>query len=111
MLNVLLSGAISFLITILAIPAIMRVAAEKKLFDLPDERKVHNRSISSLGGIGIFIGFILAALLTAKYKDNLEIQFFFASSIVIFFLGLKDDILILSATTKFLGQLFAAAII
>ena len=111
MLNVLLSGAISFLITILAIPAIMRVAAEKKLFDLPDERKVHSRSIASLGGIGIFIGFILAALLTTKYKDNFEIQFFFASAIVIFFLGLKDDILILSATKKFLGQLFATAII
>jgi UDP-GlcNAc:undecaprenyl-phosphate GlcNAc-1-phosphate transferase len=111
MLNVLLPGAVAFAITFLAIPAIMRVAKEKNLYDLPDERKVHSRSIASLGGIGIFIGFILSALITIEYKQNIEIKYFFASAIVIFFLGLKDDILILSATKKFLVQLAAAAII
>lgn len=111
MLNVLLTGAVSFIISLLAIPAIMRVAEEKKLYDLPDARKVHTRAIASLGGVGIFIGFFLSAFLTISNKQNPEFQYFFASAFVIFFLGLKDDILILSAKKKFLGQLAAAAIL
>src|SRR6476469_2316440 len=111
MLQVLLTGSLSFIVTFLAIPAIMKVAEEKKLYDLPDARKLHTKPIASLGGVGIFIGFFLAILLTLSGSDTHEFQFFFASAIVIFFLGLKDDILILSATKKFLGQLAATAII
>jgi UDP-N-acetylmuramyl pentapeptide phosphotransferase/UDP-N-acetylglucosamine-1-phosphate transferase len=111
MLNLVLTGLISFAITLIAIPAIIKVAAEKKLFDLPDSRKIHTRPIASLGGIGIFIGFLLAALLFIFNKDNNEFRYFLVSSVVIFFLGLKDDILILSASKKFLGQLAAAAVI
>lgn len=111
MVNVLLTSFVAFTITFLAIPAIMRVAREKKLFDVPDARKLHTQPIASLGGVGIFIGFFLAALLTISIREYSEFQFFLASSIVIFFLGLKDDILIISASKKFLGQLAAAAII
>ncbi|MGZ5190756.1 MAG: undecaprenyl/decaprenyl-phosphate alpha-N-acetylglucosaminyl 1-phosphate transferase, partial [Flavisolibacter sp.] len=105
MLNVILTASVSFIITMLAIPAIMKVAQQKKLYDLPDARKLHTKPIASLGGVGIFIGFFLAILLTLSGTDTREFQFFFASAFVIFFLGLKDDILILSATKKFLGQL------
>jgi len=111
MLNVILTGSVAFVITFLAIPAIMRVAKEKKLFDVPDSRKLHTSPIASLGGIGIFLGFFLSCFLTISVKNNPEIQFFFASAIVIVFLGLKDDILIISALKKFLGQLAAAAIL
>jgi UDP-GlcNAc:undecaprenyl-phosphate/decaprenyl-phosphate GlcNAc-1-phosphate transferase len=111
MLNVLLTGAISFIITFFAVPAIMRVADQKKLFDLPDARKLHNRPIASLGGIGLFLGLFIATLLSISYKDTPEFQYFMASAIVIFFLGLKDDILVISATKKFLGQLAATAIL
>ena len=111
MLNAILSGSIAFTITFFAIPAIMKVAREKKLYDLPDARKVHTRPISSLGGVGIFIGFLLSVLLTVYNKQNTGFQFFCAAAIVVFFLGLKDDILIISARKKFLGQLAAAAIL
>jgi len=111
MLSVILTGSLAFIVTFLAIPAIMRVAKEKKLFDLPDARKIHTSPTASLGGVGIFLGFFLSCLLTVSGKQNSEIQFFFASAIVVFFLGLKDDILIISAIKKFLGQLAAAAIL
>jgi UDP-N-acetylmuramyl pentapeptide phosphotransferase/UDP-N-acetylglucosamine-1-phosphate transferase len=45
------------------------------------------------------------------HKFKPEFQYFFAAATVIFFLGLKDDILILSATKKFFVQLLVAAII
>lgn len=111
MLNVILSGSVAFFITFLAIPAIIRIAKEKKIFDLPDARKLHTTSIASLGGVGIFLGFFLSGLLTVSNGYYPEIQFVFASGIVVFFLGLKDDILVISAVKKFLGQLAAAAIL
>jgi UDP-GlcNAc:undecaprenyl-phosphate/decaprenyl-phosphate GlcNAc-1-phosphate transferase len=111
MLNVLLTGALSFLVTFMALPAIMRVAREKRLFDEPDARKLHSKSIASLGGVGIFIGFFMALLLVSPSTLTTDFNYFFAAAMVIFFLGLKDDILVLSANKKFLGQMAATAII
>ena len=110
MSNILLSGALSFLITFFAIPVIIQVARQKKMFDEPDERKVHKMVIPTLGGLGIFAGFILATLLGVPWGSP-EFQYFVAAAIVIFFLGIKDDILVLSAAKKFIGQLVAAGII
>ncbi|MCW3073325.1 MAG: glycosyl transferase [Flaviaesturariibacter sp.] len=111
MLNVLLTASVSFVITFLAIPVIIRMAEQKKLYDLPDARKLHTKPIASLGGVGIYIGFSLACLLFVSSQVNPEFQYFFAAASVIFFLGIKDDILILSATKKLIGQIAAAAII
>ena len=111
MLDVLLTGSVSFVITFLSIPVIIRIAEEKKLYDLPDGRKLHNNPIASLGGVGIFSGFFLAAMLSVSLNVNPEFQYYFAAALVIFILGLKDDIVVLTASKKFLGQLTAAAIL
>ena len=109
--NILLSSALAFLITFFAIPVIIEVAKNKKLFDEPDERKVHKAVIPTLGGLGIFAGFILATLMGVPPNDAGGLQYFIAACLVIFFLGIKDDILVLSATKKFIGQLISAGII
>jgi len=80
------------------------------MFDEPDERKVHKMVIPTLGGLGIFAGFILATLLGVPV-GSAELQYFVAAAIVIFFLGIKDDILVLSPAKKFIGQLIAAGIV
>jgi UDP-N-acetylmuramyl pentapeptide phosphotransferase/UDP-N-acetylglucosamine-1-phosphate transferase len=108
--NILLSGALSFIITFFSIPVIIQVARQKKMFDEPDERKVHKMVIPTLGGLGIFAGFILATLLGVPLSSP-ELQYFVAAAIVIFFLGIKDDILVLSPAKKFIGQLVAAGIV
>jgi UDP-GlcNAc:undecaprenyl-phosphate/decaprenyl-phosphate GlcNAc-1-phosphate transferase len=109
--NILLSAALAFLITFFAIPIIIQISKDKKLFDEPDERKVHKTVIPTLGGAGIFAGFIIATLMGVTPGLTSELQYFAAAAIVIFFLGLKDDIIVLSASKKFIGQLIAAAII
>jgi len=111
MLDVLLTGSVSFIVTFLAIPIVLQIAEEKKLFDVPDERKIHKVPVPSLGGVGIFGGFLLASLLSISAYQNPEFQYFFAASIVIFFIGLKDDLIVLSATKKFMGQVIAASIL
>ena len=109
--NILLSGGLAFLITFFSISVIIEVAKDKKLFDEPDERKVHKAVTPTLGGLGIFAGFIVASLLGVPPGVSSLLQYFMAAIMVIFFLGIKDDILILSATKKFIGQLVAAGII
>ena len=109
--NILLSAGLAFLITFFAIPVIIQVAKDKKLFDEPDERKIHKAVIPTLGGLGIFAGFIIATLLGVPHSILSELQYFAAAAIVVFFLGIKDDILILSASKKFAGQLIAAGIL
>lgn len=109
--NILLSAALSFMITFFAIPVIIQVAKDKKLYDEPDERKVHKAVIPTLGGLGIFAGFIIALLMGTPYGLGQELQYFMAAAVVIFFLGMKDDIMIISASKKFIGQLIAAGIL
>jgi UDP-N-acetylmuramyl pentapeptide phosphotransferase/UDP-N-acetylglucosamine-1-phosphate transferase len=111
MLDVLLTASVAFIITFLAIPVVLQVAEQKNLYDMPDARKLHTRPVSSLGGVGIFGGFILASLLSIRGYLNPEFQYFFAAALVIFFLGLKDDLIILSASKKFIGQIIAASIL
>jgi len=111
MFDVILSLSISFTISFLAIPVIINVAEMKKLYDMPDARKIHHVAITPLGGIGIFAGFIFGCLLTINFQNSSEFQYFVAATLVIFFLGLKDDILVLSPIKKFIGQVLAAFLI
>jgi len=111
MLDVLLTASVSFIISFLAIPVVLQIAEQKKLYDVPDERKVHTHPVASLGGVGIFGGFLLASLLSIQGYLNPEFQYFFAAALVIFFLGLKDDLIVLSPSKKFVGQVVAASII
>jgi UDP-GlcNAc:undecaprenyl-phosphate GlcNAc-1-phosphate transferase len=111
LLDVLLTASVSFIISFLAIPVVLQIAEQKKLYDIPDERKVHTRPVASLGGVGIFGGFMLALLLSIRGDVSPEFQYFFGAAFVIFFLGLKDDLVVLSASKKFIGQMIAASII
>jgi UDP-N-acetylmuramyl pentapeptide phosphotransferase/UDP-N-acetylglucosamine-1-phosphate transferase len=109
--KILLGTSLAFFITFAAIPVIIQVADAKKLFDVPDERKVHLSPIPSLGGLGIFAGLILSFLVTFSFTLAPEFQYFFAATLVIFFLGLKDDILVISPIKKLIGQFIAAFLI
>ncbi|MBX3240354.1 MAG: undecaprenyl/decaprenyl-phosphate alpha-N-acetylglucosaminyl 1-phosphate transferase [Chitinophagaceae bacterium] len=108
---ILLAIILAFIITYTAIPVIINVSNIKKLYDLPNARKVHATPVPSLGGLGIFAGFMLSCLLSMSFSDFPAFQYFFAAALVIFFLGLKDDILILTPMKKIIGQVIAAFII
>lgn len=102
---------LAFVITLSAIPVIIKVSEIKKLYDLPNARKIHAGPISSLGGLGIFAGFIIACLTIIPIGKDSSIQYYFAAALIIFFLGLKDDILVLTPLKKIIGQVIAASII
>lgn len=101
---------LSFAITFFAIPSIIEVARQKGLFDEPTERKQHSHGIPALGGLAIFGGTLLGTLFFLPQIDA-EAQFIFAALIILFFMGVKDDILILAASKKLVGQVVVASII
>jgi UDP-N-acetylmuramyl pentapeptide phosphotransferase/UDP-N-acetylglucosamine-1-phosphate transferase len=109
--KILLGTSLAFFITFAAIPAIILVADAKKLFDVPDARKIHLNPIPSLGGLGIFAGMILAFLISFPLQLAPEFQYFIAAALIIFFLGLKDDIMVISPIKKLIGQFLAAFLI
>jgi UDP-N-acetylmuramyl pentapeptide phosphotransferase/UDP-N-acetylglucosamine-1-phosphate transferase len=88
------------------------MAHKKNIYDVPNERKIHTTQITSLGGLAIFAGFILAVLLLSLlYSGTLEFQYFIAGAFIIFFVGLIDDLIPISPLKKFLGQALVAALI
>jgi UDP-N-acetylmuramyl pentapeptide phosphotransferase/UDP-N-acetylglucosamine-1-phosphate transferase len=105
---VLLASLVSFLVAFTAIPVVIKIADAKKLFDLPDQRKIHFTPIPSLGGIGIFAALMLTVSTMVSFSEAPGLQYFIGASVIIFFLGLKDDILLISPMKKFAGQLIAA---
>jgi UDP-GlcNAc:undecaprenyl-phosphate/decaprenyl-phosphate GlcNAc-1-phosphate transferase len=110
--NLILGSILSFIISFYAIPVIILVANWKKLYDLPGERKIHSAPVPSLGGLGIFVGFTIGLLLFTNIAEAASVfQYIMATFIIIFFFGIKDDILMLSPMKKLLGQVAVAGIL
>lgn len=101
----------SFIITFFAIPSIIKIAEIKHLFDEPDDRKCHKTKVPTLGGLAIFAGMIFSLTFWASQKEIVELQYIISSIIVLFFIGMKDDLFNLVHYKKLVGQLFAAYIL
>ncbi|MBN8837384.1 MAG: undecaprenyl/decaprenyl-phosphate alpha-N-acetylglucosaminyl 1-phosphate transferase [Sphingobacteriia bacterium] len=110
--SLILGAILAFSITFYSIPAIINIARMKKLYDYPGERKIHVDPIPSLGGLAIFAGFILSLLVVADLSTvTANAQYIFASFIIVFFLGVKDDILVITPMKKFIGQVLIALLL
>lgn len=94
-----------------SIPIIVRISHDKHLFDVPNERKVNKKTIPNLGGIALFTGITLATLLSISNSTFPEFRYILSGMIILFFIGIKDDILIISAHKKFAAQILSALIL
>lgn len=109
--NITFGCITSFIITFLAIPSIIKVAVIKNLYDEPGERKSHKSSIPTLGGLAIFAGVVFSFTFWSAGLNYASTQYIIAAIIVMFFIGIKDDIVELTAKKKLMGQIIAAIII
>lgn len=96
-------------VSLFAIPSIIQVAHKKQILDIPNNRRQHLSDTPRLGGLAIFAGFISSILLFGEFDNS--IQKLIAATIIIFFIGLKDDMVSVSAFKKFFVQILAASII
>ena len=108
---VLLAFIAAFAIVYTATPTIVFVADAKKLYDVPGKRKAHKKSVPILGGIAIFSAVLISCGIFSKSSLYPEFYYVAIASIVLFFVGLKDDILIIAPLKKLIGQIFASLII
>src|SRR5436189_5369239 len=100
MLNIFLSALTSFVIVFISISFIIKVARLKHLFDFPEERKTHTTEKPTLGGLAIFAGLIFSfTFWTADMYFPIR-QYLISAIIILFFIGMKDDIIIISPIKK-----------
>lgn len=105
------SFIISFLLVLVSVPAIIRTAHAKNLFEPFEERKIHTKIVPPLGGVAIFIGFTLSAIVATDGLSFDSLKYIIASVIMMFFIGLKDDLTNISARKKLMVQVFAAILL
>src|ERR1700756_4485895 len=104
--------AFSVLITLLAIPSILHVARARHLYDdLGHFRKQHDHGIPRLGGVAIFVSFTITSLLFSMTDRSLPINYLLTACIILFAMGLKDDLSGVNSRTKFFVQFIAALIL
>lgn len=100
-----ISGVASFLLT----PPVKKLAYKIGAVDVPsDGRRMHHRPIPRMGGLAIFLGFVIAAVLSGKINE--QRMWILLGSVVIVILGIFDDRNALGAKFKFVIQIIAAAI-
>ena len=98
-------------ISLYAVPIVIRVAHSLKLMDNPNERSAAKSPIPTLGGIAIFISFVFASTVGMSGDELPEMIYILSAVILMFFVGLKDDILMLSPWKKLVAQLITSSII
>jgi len=112
----------SFLVVLVATPSLIKVAKIKHLVDEPSEdRKVHRKSIPTIGGIMIFAGTIVAFCLFFPTEDIgfafdvkeaiHDFQYIIACLFILFFVGTKDDIIGFSPTKKLIAHILVGCIL
>jgi UDP-N-acetylmuramyl pentapeptide phosphotransferase/UDP-N-acetylglucosamine-1-phosphate transferase len=108
---ILLSLILAFFVTYFGIPRVNTLARLKGLYDIPGSRTSHTEPTPRLGGAMIFAGVILTAVLFTDFENAGRLKYLIASMLILFFIGIKDDIITLTPVKKIIGQLFASGII
>jgi UDP-GlcNAc:undecaprenyl-phosphate/decaprenyl-phosphate GlcNAc-1-phosphate transferase len=108
---IILGFLMAFCLTWFIIPSVVNIARLKNLCDSPNGRTSHFSTTPTLGGIAIFIALVLSTVIFAGTYFKFELKYIISGLIIVFFVGIKDDILIIAPMKKLAGQIFAAAMI
>lgn len=109
-LAVILACASSCMVTWYTIPLIIRVSLRLNITDKPRAHKIHHNNIPTMGGMGIFTGFIFGLLLTVDGSLN-ELSAIIAALILLLFTGIRDDLLPITPFKKIVIQVTSGLII
>ena len=99
----------AFLISILVTPLVKKIAYKIGAIDAPDKRKVHVKAMPRLGGLAIYLGFIIPMLIF--YELDSQVIGLLVSGTLITIIGVIDDKIGLSPKVKLLGQVAASLVL
>ncbi|MFK7808698.1 MAG: glycosyltransferase family 4 protein [Saprospiraceae bacterium] len=125
MIELFLGFLTAFGIVLISTPVLIKVAKIKHLVDDPTEdRKIHHRSVPTIGGIMIFAGTIISYALwfpspnVLDFSSNYsvwsaleEFKYLVACMFILFFMGVKDDIIGMSPSKKLFIHIVVAIIL
>lgn len=100
---------VALIVAYFATPHVKDIAIKAGALDAPDARKVHTSPIPRMGGLAIYLGFVVAVL--ASLHVSREIVGLLLGGTVILAVGVIDDLKHLSAKVKLLGQIVAAMVL
>ncbi len=124
-INSFLAFLLSILFAGILIPQILLVSYRRKLFDEPDERKIHRGAVPRLGGIAFtpVICFSVSLLLGMAFLlGDTEIEFMmrtnaqsvafgFCALLMLYLTGMADDLIGVRYRAKFIVQIFCAVLL
>ena len=106
-IEVMTALLLALIVSFLATPLVRRLAFKIGAVDVPrDSRRMHDHPIPRLGGLAIFLGFLVSVLAYAEI--DIEMQGILIGAVIIVVLGIADDIHSLPAKFKFVVQIIAA---
>ncbi|MEB3244489.1 MAG: MraY family glycosyltransferase [Vampirovibrionales bacterium] len=112
--QILLSALAALAVSLLGVPWVCRWTLSKGLQDAPGERKIHTQAVSRLGGVGIFLGILagFAAMIAIQwhYPHGYGLAGILVGALLMFAVGVVDDLFNLPPMTKLLGQIIAVSI-
>lgn len=111
MLSFLLFLATACLVVFGTIPALIKFSASANIYAKKDNRTIHREDVSNLGGVAIFFGVMISLLFLLPNQDFSQIQYLLLAQFIMFFIGLKDDIFLLSSGTKLMAQIGCALLL
>ena len=100
------SFVIALIVTYICTPLVRTLAVKIGAIDAPDARKVHQVSIPRLGGLAIYIGYMVSLLYSVK--DISSVKGLLIGSVILVAVGIWDDVKQIGPKTKLLGQIVAA---
>jgi UDP-GlcNAc:undecaprenyl-phosphate GlcNAc-1-phosphate transferase len=113
-----LTFLLAFLVTYFATPVVKMFASRVKAVDIPNDRKVHILPVPRLGGLAIYLGFLVAVAAGIFFSKNrgMEINLHIISGILLgstllMLVGMVDDIKSMRPTTKLIWQVAATALV
>ena len=107
--RIALAAGVAFIVAYVTTPPVKRFAEHVGAIDVPkDGRRVHDHPIPRMGGLAIFMGFVLSVLLFVNMTAPVMGLLF--GAVIIAVLGAVDDIVSLKPMVKLLGQILAAVV-
>ena len=110
----IIAAIISYLLGVFIVPLVIAFSKKQGLIDVPNERKIHKSPISRLGGVAIWLSTMLTFLFLvflSYYPSGSLLSGILLGSSLMFFLGLIDDVYVLSAKFKLLIQVAIATLV
>ncbi|MAN87997.1 MAG: undecaprenyl-phosphate alpha-N-acetylglucosaminyl 1-phosphate transferase [Algoriphagus sp.] len=107
LLAILTAFSVGFFVT----PILIKLLHKAQIGDLPGGRKIHKKFIPSMGGIAFFLAASIAMSIWAWQFPLPDIRYLLGAIALVFFVGLRDDMVELKASHKIMGQLVAVLLV